>query len=149
MARFRPILGVILAAIATLMVACGGPTASKIPTTYTPEVLQQVQIFTPRVVALRERFPELEDYIQNKDWVNIGSFIHGPMGELRESMNRLSGSLLPKDTPEAKELAQEVFVHLERLDAAATENNQVIAGREYRNALDDFDAYLNLIPAVD
>jgi photosystem II protein PsbQ len=147
MGRFRPLLGILLAIIATCLVACGGP-AAKIPTTYTPEILQQVELYTPAVVTLRDRFPELEGYIQTKDWVNVQSFIHGPMGEMRTRINRLAGSLLVKDQPQAKALAQEIYTHLERLDEAAANNQQVIAGQEYRNALDDFDAFLSLVPTV-
>lgn len=148
MARFRPILGVILAAIATLIVSCGG-AAPKAAPTYTPDVLQNVQLYTPAVVELRDRFPELQSYIQDKDWVNVGSFIHGPLGEMRTRMNRLAATLLPKDAAQAKELAKEFYVHLERLDQAASENNQVLAGQEYRNALDDFDTFLSLVPTVE
>lgn len=147
MGRFRPLLGILLAVVATCLVACGGP-ATKIPTTYTPEILQQVELYTPAVETLRARFPELESYIQDKDWVNVQSFIHGPMGELRTRVNRLAATLLTKDQPQAKALAQEIYTHLERLDEAATDGQQVIAGQEYRNALDDFDAFLNLVPTA-
>ncbi len=145
MGRFRPLLGILLAVVATCLVACGGP-AAKIPTTYTPEILQQVELYTPAVAELRDRFPELEGYIQAKDWVNVQSFIHGPMGEMRTRVNRLANSLLTKDKPQAQAIAQELYTHLERLDEAAATNQQVIAGQEYRNALDDFDAFLNLVP---
>ncbi|HEY9738687.1 MAG TPA: photosystem II protein PsbQ [Trichocoleus sp.] len=148
MARFRPILGVILAAIATLIVSCGG-AAPKAPLTYTPEVLQKVQLYTPAVVELRDRFPELQGYIQDKNWVDVGSFIHGPLGEMRARMNRLAATLLPDDAAKAKELAKEFYVHLERLDQAASEENQVRAGQEYRNALDDFDTFLSLVPTAE
>lgn len=147
MGRFRPILGVILAIIATVLVSCGNPPA-KIVNTYTPEVLQKVELYTPAVVELRDRLPELEDYIQTKDWVNVQSFIHGPMGELRARISRLTATLVPKDQPQAKALAQELFVHLERLDQAASDGQQVIAGQEYRNALDDFESFLKLVPTV-
>jgi len=147
MGRFRPLLGILLAVVATCLVACGGP-AAKIPTTYTPEILQQVELYTPAVTTLRDRFPELESYIQTKDWRNVQSFIHGPMGEMRTRINRLAGSLLVKDQPQAKSLAQEIYTHLERLDEAAATDQQVIAGQEYRNALDDFDAFLSLVPTV-
>ncbi|WP_026072453.1 photosystem II protein PsbQ [Nodosilinea nodulosa] len=147
MGRFRPLLGILLAVVATCLVACGGP-AAKIPTTYTPEILQQVELYTPGVVSLRDRFPELESYIQQKDWVNVQSFIHGPMGEMRARVNRLAATLLTKDQPKAKAVAKELYTHLERLDEAAAEGQQVLAGQEYRNALDDFDAFLNLVPTV-
>ena len=145
MGRFRPVLGILLAIVATCLVACGGP-AAKIPTTYTPEILQQVELYTPAVAELRDRFPKLQGYIQQKDWVNVQSFIHGPMGEMRTRLNRLANTLLTKDKPQAQSLAKELYVHLERLDEAAANNQQVIAGQEYRNALDDFDAFLSLVP---
>ncbi|MEP0903285.1 photosystem II protein PsbQ [Nodosilinea sp. FACHB-13] len=145
MGRFRPLLGILLAVVASCLVACGGP-AAKIPTTYTPELLQQVELYTPAVAELRDRFPELQGYIQQKDWVNVQSFIHGPMGEMRTRVNRLAGTLLTKDKPQAQSLAKEIYTHLERLDEAAANNQQVIAGQEYRNALDDFDAFLSLVP---
>ncbi|MEP0905622.1 photosystem II protein PsbQ [Leptolyngbya subtilissima ST-M1] len=145
MGRFRPLLGILLAVVASCLVACGGP-AAKIPTTYTPELLQQVELYTPAVAELRDRFPELQGYIQKKDWVNVQSFIHGPMGEMRTRVNRLAGTLLTKDKPQAQTLAKEIYSHLERLDEAAANNQQVIAGQEYRNALDDFDAFLSLVP---
>ncbi|MGB6017030.1 MAG: photosystem II protein PsbQ [Nodosilinea sp.] len=147
MGRFRPLLGILLAIAATCLVACGGP-ATKIPTTYTPEILQQVELYTPGVVTLRDRFPELEGYIQDQDWVDVQSFIHGPMGELRSRVNRLAATLLTKDQPQAEALAKELYGHLERLDEAAANGQQVVAGQEYRNALDDFDAFLNLVPTA-
>ncbi|WP_228053236.1 photosystem II protein PsbQ [Nodosilinea sp. LEGE 07298] len=147
MGRFRPVLGILLAIVATCLIACGGP-ATKIPTTYTPEILQQVELYTPGVATLRDRFPELEGYIQDQDWRNVQSFIHGPMGELRTRVNRLAATLLTKDQPQAESLAKELYGHLERLDEAAVNGQQVVAGQEYRNALDDFDAFLNLVPAV-
>lgn len=145
MGRLRPLLGILLAIVATCLVACGGP-ATKIPTTYTPEILQQVELYTPAVAELRDRFPELQDYIQQKDWVDVQSFIHGPMGEMRTRVNRLANTLLTKDKPQAQALAKEIYTHLERLDEAAATNQQVIAGQEYRNALDDFDSFLSLVP---
>jgi photosystem II protein PsbQ len=145
MGRFRPLLGILLAVVASCLVACGGP-AAKIPTTYTPEILQQVELYTPAVAELRDRFPELQGYIQQKDWVNVQSFIHGPMGEMRSRVNRLANTLLTKDKPQAQSLAKEIYTHLERLDEAAANNQQVIAGQEYRNALDDFDSFLSLVP---
>jgi photosystem II protein PsbQ len=135
----------LLAIVATFLVACGGP-AAKIPTTYTPEILQRVELYTPAVAELRDRFPELQGYIQKKDWVNVQSFIHGPMGEMRARVNRLAATLLTKDQPQAQALAKELYAHLERLDEAAANNQQVIAGQEYRNALDNFDAFLSFVP---
>lgn len=143
--RFRSALSFLLAVIAVLIVSCGGSNVSQ-PTTYTSDQLAQIEIYAPQVTELRDRFPELENYIQNKDWVNIGSFIHGPMGELRARLGRVAVRLLPQDAEQAKALADDLAVHLERLDAAAQEFNQIEAAKQYREALDDFDAFISLIP---
>lgn len=143
--RFRTALSFVLAAISVLIVSCGGSNVSQ-PTTYSGEQIAQIEIYAPRVIELRDRFPELENYIQNKDWVNISSFIHGPMGELRARLGRVSARLLPQDAKQAKALADELAVHLERLDAAAQEYDQIEAAKQYREALDDFDTFISLIP---
>lgn len=145
MARLRSLLGLLLAAITVFVVGCGGANLSQ-PTTYTADQVAEIEIYSPRVTELRDRFPELEDYIRTKDWVNIRSFIHGPMGELRARLGRVAARLLPQDAKQARVLADDLAVHLERLDAAAEDFNQTLAGQEYRLALDDFDAFLSLIP---
>lgn len=147
MGRLRPILGVVLATVALLIASCGGAPTQQ-ATTYTPEMLQTVRIYTPAVTKARERFPELAEAIQDEDWVEVQSFIHGPLGELRARLDRLGRTLLPQDQEAAQVLAQDVFSHLERLDEAAINRQQVIAGKEYRNALDDLDTFLGLVPEV-
>ena len=145
MTRYRSFLGLILAVITVFVVGCGGGNISQ-PTTYTSDQIAEIQVYTPRVTELRDRFPELEAYIQDKDWVNIRSFIHGPMGELRVRLGRVAVRLLPQVADQAKALADELAVHLERLDAAAEAFNQIESAEQYRLALDDFDAFLSLVP---
>lgn len=145
MKPLRTILRFLLVTVAVLAVGCGGATVSQ-PTTYTPEQVADIQIYTPRVVDVRDRFPELEGYIQNKEWVDIGSFIHGPLGELRVNLKRVATRLLPQDKQRAQELIDDLALRLEQLDVAATNYNQFEAGNQYRKALDDFDAFLSLIP---
>jgi photosystem II protein PsbQ len=146
MTRYRSLLTIVLAAIATFVVGCGSPDGPTVAT-YTPEKIQAIEIFTPGVETLRDRFPELEGYIQSKDWGNIRSFIHGPLGELRVRLGRLSSRLLPTDAEQAQALADEIALHLERLDAAAEAYNQVEAGKQYRLALDAFNEFMAIIPA--
>ncbi|MEM1309884.1 MAG: photosystem II protein PsbQ [Cyanobacteria bacterium P01_C01_bin.70] len=143
--QWRSLVGLVLALLATCLVGCGGAKVSE-PTTYTGEQLAKIEILAPRATELRVLFPELEQFIQDKDWVNISSFIHGPMGELRVRLDRLATRLLPADAKQAKYFAEEVAKHLEKLDAAAEAYNQVEAGNQYRQALDDFDAFISLIP---
>ncbi|MGD1905069.1 MAG: photosystem II protein PsbQ [Leptolyngbyaceae cyanobacterium] len=147
MARYRSVLGILFAVVATFLVSCGGPQTAKV-TTYTPEMLEQIQILTPRVVGMRDRFPELEGYIQGKEWVNIRSFIHGPLGEIRLRLGRIANQLLPSDVSQAKALIDDLSVHLEQLDAAAAEYDPVESGKQYRLALDDLNAFFELVPSA-
>ncbi|MGF1524269.1 MAG: photosystem II protein PsbQ [Leptolyngbyaceae cyanobacterium] len=148
MVRFRSLLGLLLSVIAVFVVGCGGANVSQ-PTTYSADQIAQIEVYNRPVVELRDRFPELEGYIQEKDWVDIRTFIHGPMGELRVKLGRLAARLLPQDAKQAKALAEDLATRLERLDVAAEEYNQIEAGSQYRKALDDFDAFLALVPKGD
>lgn len=146
MSSFRSILSLILVLVTTLLVSCAGPQAAKIPTTYTAEKIEQLEVFAAPIAEAKEQMSELKDFIADQNWVDTRTFIHGPLGQLRQDMVNLSRSLLPKDQKKATELAREVFGHFERLDAAAKDRNSYQAEIQYREALQDFEAFLDLIP---
>ena len=146
MPSLRSILSVILVLVTTLLVSCSSPKASQIPTTYSAEKIEQLQVFAEPIAAARDEILELQDLLADKNWVDTRTLIHGPLGQLRKDMLNLSRSLLPKDQKPAAELAREVFGHLEELDAAAKERNSAQAETQFRQALLDFDAFLDLIP---
>ena len=148
MPSLRSILSVILVLVTTLLVSCGNPQASNIPTTYTAGKIEQLQNFIEPVAAAREQMSILAGFISDKNWVDTRTFIHGPLGQLRQDMVSLSRSLLPQDQKQATELARELFGHFERLDAAAKDRNAYIAEIQFREALEDFDAFLELIPSA-
>ena len=145
MLRFRSILSVILVLVATFLVSCAGPEV-KVPTTYSPEKIAQIQTLAAPVEAARERMSALEALIDEENWIDIGTYIHGPLGSLRRDLRYLSESLLPKDQKKAKELAKELFNDFERLDAAAKERNYGNTVSRYNNALRHLEDYLDLIP---
>lgn len=145
MARHRSILGLILAFFAVFVVSCTNPTVAKTPT-YTPVKLEQIQTYANQVVAARDRMQELATLIENRDWNNVESFIHGPLGELRLNMSTLSRQLLPDAQKPALETARNVFGHLVRIDEYAQEGNYQQAIRNYAEALKDFDAFLDMVP---
>jgi photosystem II protein PsbQ len=146
MPRLRSILSLVLVLITTLLVSCGSPQASKIPTTYTAQKIEQLQVYVQPIEAAREKMATLQALISDKNWVDVDTFIHGPLGQLRKDMLGLSRNLLVKDQKRAADLAKEVFGHLERLDGAAKDRNASAAVANFRSALDDFDAFLSLIP---
>ena len=144
----RSILPVILMLVTTLLVSCGGPTASA-PPTYTPEKLAQIQTYRISVDRARDRMSELSDLIAAEDWVDTRNFIHGPLGLLRRDMTYLSNALLEEDTKQALPLAKEVFNGLDDIDAAAKESNYPAAANEFKQVISNFDAYLDLIPQTE
>ncbi len=145
MANHRSILALILAFVAAFVVSCGSPSEAKVPT-YTPTQLEKIQGDVSGIDALRDRMPELATMIQNRDWNNVESFIHGPLGELRFKLNTVARELLPNAQKPALDKAKEVFTHFNELDEAAQKGSYDAAIRSYAKAIQDFDAYLALPP---
>ncbi len=145
---FRPILSLILVLATTLLVSCGGPTASA-PPTYTPEKLQKIKTYRIPLDVARQRIPELGEYISNEDWVNADSFLHGPLGSLRRDLTYLSNTLLPDEQKPALDTAKEIFKHIENIDAAVDEKNYTVAVNQYKEMVSDLDVYTSLIPETE
>lgn len=146
MSRLRSLLSLILVLLTTVLVSCSGPQV-EIPTTYSPEKIAQLQVYVTPIASAREGMENtLQNLIASQNWVDTQTYIHGPLGQLRQGMLGLSHSLLPKDQDKAEALAKEVFGHLERLDAAAKARSTTDAKIQYQEAIADFDAFLNILP---
>ncbi|MDB9315037.1 photosystem II protein PsbQ [Spirulina sp. CS-785/01] len=145
MNRLRAILPILLVLVMTLVTACGGNVAQE-PPTYTPEKITEIQQVLKPVKQVRERMPELKEYIDEKDWNDVDSFIHGPLGGIRQSLGYVNRTLLEDDQPPAKETAERLFKDLERIDSAADAEVYADAVRYYNRAVEDLDQYLDLIP---
>lgn len=147
MSRLRSVLAVVLVVFASFFFSFGSFAAKK-PATYTPAQVQLIKKYEPRLAQYRGRMDELQTLIKQREWVNVGSFIHGPLGQLRQDIGYLNRNLLPKDQPQAREAAKNLFVDLEAIDKAAEAGNYSLAVQQYNQALNDFDAYLKLVPQV-
>lgn len=145
MRRYRAVVGVLIAAIATFLVSCGSAPEAVAPT-YTPEKISQLQNYVNRVETARERMPELANYIEKDNWVNVDNFTHGPLGQIRSELTRLTNQLLPDDQPKAKAMTEEMLAHLQNLDEASQERNYGNAIAQYREFVDDFDTFLSIVP---
>lgn len=147
MARYRSILVLLLAVVATFLVSCGGSTVAAKPT-YTTAQLEQIQENASNIQGLRDRLIELPPLIQQQKWVEVESFMHGPLGELRAKMSRLSRSLLTPDLQSgALKAAKDVFNHLNLIDEAVQSRDITKALRNYNEALKDFDAFFEYLPS--
>lgn len=145
MRSYRSILALILALVTTFLISCGSPTAVK-PPTYTPEQMAQIQRLASTVAALRDKMPILKQKIQNQNWTDVGTYIHGPLGELRRNVSYLTRELLPKDQKAANEAGKDLFNRLLNIDTASTKGDYQLAVQNYQAALKDFDDLLQSIP---
>ncbi len=145
MSLFRPLISILLVFISVLVVSCSDGSEVKAPT-YSAAQLVQIQATNNNVTALRDRLPELATFIQSRDWNNVKSFIHGPLGDIRTRMSGLSRELLPGTKEQALAVSKEIFVHLNKIDEAAGNNDYQVAIRNYGEALKDFASFSKLIP---
>ena len=145
MSLFRPLISLLLVFISVFIVRCGDSSQAKAPT-YSATQLTQIQATNQNITAMRDRFPELATMIQSRDWNNVKSFIHGPLGEIRTRMASLSRELLPGSKEQALAVSKEIFVHLNKIDEAADNNDYQVAIRNYGEVLKDFETFSKLIP---
>lgn len=145
MTRPRSIFALMMACLMAFLVSCSSVEA-KVPTTYTAAQVQQIQRYVAPLTELRSRMDKLETLIQQKRWVDIRTYIHGPLGDLRGAMKAVSGSLLPKSQKQAADLTKSLFADLVNIDIAAKDVDYPKVVSSYQAALKDFDAFLQLIP---
>ena len=135
----------LLAIVMTFLISCGSPTVKK-PPSYTAEQIEQIQKLASTVSDLRDKMPILADKIQNRNWTDVGTYMHGPMGELRRTVSYLTRELLPDDQKAAREVAKDLFSRLDTIDIASAKGNYQVASQNYRAALKDFDELLQRVP---
>lgn len=146
MTRFRSTLALILTLITAFLVSCSNPSVTPKAVSYTPAQVAQIQTYKSDISALRDRLPELATLIQNREWSDVRSFIHGPLGELRRKTSNLARTLAPSVQKPALEAAQNIFGHLEEIDEAAENSDYRQAIRNYAEAIKDFDAFFQFVP---
>jgi photosystem II protein PsbQ len=145
MSLFRPLISLLLVLISVFVVSCGDGSQAKAPT-YSAAQLTQIQATSKNVAALTDRLPELASLIEERDWNDVKSFIHGPLGEIRTRMSGLSRELLPGSKEKALAISKEIFVHLNKIDEAANSNDYKAAIRNYGEALKDIASFEQLLP---
>lgn len=145
MTRPRSILALMMAFLMAFLVSCSSVEA-KVPTTYTAGQIQQIQRYVPTLTEFRSRMDKLGTLIQQRNWVDTRTYIHGPLGDLRNTMKTVSASLLPKSQQQAVDLTKSLFTELVNIDLAAKELDYAKVTASYQKAVNDFDTFLQLIP---
>lgn len=136
-----------LVAFLTLLAGCAGPT-TKVAPTYSEAQLTQIQRDLPAVLKAQARLPELAEAIEAQEWQDAIDVIHGPFGDLRERLSRVTRSLLSGDQKEAVATSRALLDDLELVDAAAHDKNQPLALKAYDAAVRDFQTFLDELPAA-
>ena len=145
MTRPRSILALMMAFLMAFLVSCSSVEA-KVPTTYTTAQIQQIQRYVPTLTEFRSRMDKLGTLIQQRNWVDTRTYIHGPLGDLRNTMKTVSASLLPKSQQQAVDLTKSLFGDLVNIDLAAKDLDYAKVTASYQQAVNDFDSFLQLIP---
>jgi photosystem II protein PsbQ len=144
--RYKAVLAVILILVATFWVTTASYAAKIKPPKYTAAQIEQIQAYVPPITEMQERMASIAPLIQDERWVDIDNFIHGPLGELRERMGRLSRNLKGSDQAAAKQIATSLFNHLVGIDTAAQDKDYGLASQNYDAALKDLERFLSLAP---
>jgi photosystem II protein PsbQ len=145
MTRTRSIFALMMAFLMAFLVSCSSVEA-KVPTTYTTAQIQQIQRYVPTLTEFRSRMDKLGTLIQQRNWVDTRTYIHGPLGDLRNTMKTVSASLLPKSQQQAVDLTKSLFADLVNIDLAAKDLDYAKVTASYQKAVNDFDSFLQLIP---
>jgi photosystem II protein PsbQ len=145
MTRPRSIFALMMAFLMAFLVSCSSVEA-KVPTTYTTAQIQQIQRYVPTLTEFRSRMDKLGTLIQQRNWVDTKTYIHGPLGDLRNTMKTVSASLLPKSQQQAVDLTKSLFTDLVDIDLAAKDLDYAKVTASYQKAVNDFDSFLQLIP---
>jgi photosystem II protein PsbQ len=138
----RTLFTIILVVLATFSINYSSLAA----TTYTPEQVQKIEQKLPQLQELETRLDKLNTLINNKKWVTVKTYIHGPLGDLRRTLTYVSRDFSTQDQAKGKELAKGLFGHLVNIDKAADSGNFAKATSQYQEAIKDFDAFLSLVP---
>lgn len=144
-AGYRSLLSLLLVGVTIFLVSCGGTPEVK-TISYSSADLEQIQKYAGDIQELRDRLLEIPPLVRRQRWRDIETFVHGPLGELRFKMNGLSRFLAPSVQEEARSYSKNVFGHLVRIDEAAQTRDARQVLKNYNDALEDFDAFLALIP---
>ncbi|MCW6053761.1 photosystem II protein PsbQ [Microcoleus sp. A2-C5] len=145
MTRPRSFFALMMAFMMAFLVSCSSVEA-KVPTTYTAAQIQQIQRYAPTLTEFRSRMDNLGTLIQNRNWIDAKTYIHGPLGDLRGTMKTVSGTLLPKAQQEAVDLTKSLFADLVEIDNAAKVADYAKITASYQKAVNHFDSFLQLIP---
>ncbi len=103
----------------------------------------QAAMVPPQIQELDQQVTQLQSLVDSEDWLEIRSYIRGPMGLTRRNLTGLAVTLPEKQKQEVIRLTRELGRSLEKLDFAAKgyDQPQVEAAQAgVRKALDELES---------
>ncbi|GAB4213402.1 MAG: hypothetical protein OHK0012_09470 [Synechococcales cyanobacterium] len=91
---------------------------------------------SPVVAKIQSEVNTLQDLVDNQEWVNVRSYIHGPMGMIRKELAGLARDAASAQRPQVLQANRQVLNNLEKIDAAA-EDFDAQRLRSAQNALQE------------
>lgn len=143
------LITLILSIVAVVLVSCGGPSATTVaPSTYSDLQITRIKDFLSDIQKNAERFADLETSIAKADWQEASNIMRGSLGQMLMDMRALNRNLLAKDRPTPAALTQALTEDFLKIDQAADLDSVPLAQAGFRDAVADFNAYLNSLPKL-
>lgn len=114
---------------------------------YSSAQISKLSKSVTQVESLRSRLEAFQPDIEKREWGTVHKDVAGLLPDLKEKMMAVTDQLDLNDRILARAVSTEVFIHLERIDEADEVYDYQAAETNYRQALQDFDAFLDLIPS--
>ncbi len=96
--------------------------------------------------VLRDRLASFQPLIEKRQWSEVHQAIPDLLSDLRQKMSAVTDQLELQDRLLVRAIETEVLIHLEKIDEADEVSDDREAEVNYQQALQDFDAFLQLVP---
>ncbi len=73
----------------------------------------------PVISKIQAEVEHLQELVDNQEWVNVRSYIHGPMGMTRKELASLALGVTGEQQKQIQKANRQVLTSLEKIDAAA------------------------------
>lgn len=110
-----------------------------------PAIAQPSPNAVARLMVFKERFNNLENYVSARDWTTVRTYIHGPLGTVRQDLRLATGGLAGKERQRAQELTKQFAADLVKLDFAAKERDPAKTESAFDQARQDYEQLVSLI----
>lgn len=115
-------------------------------TSYSKSQQNKIDKAAKDVKSLRDRLEAFQPAIKKQEWAKVHQDVAELLPDLKQKMKSVTDELELSDRILARAVSTEVFIHLEKIDEADEIYDYQAAETNYLQALQDFDAFLNLVP---